>query len=337
MAEKKPWQPDELRAWEPSLREQIGNSIYDVAMSLFSRGQADRMRNEALSVVDFVPGVGDAIGLNDAYRAADAGRYGEAATTLGLTAVGAIPGVGDAISAGAKKAGKSAGNYIGGLISGAEAVPALAHVPSASGGLIGRYAPVEQDYGLGNVMMSTGGVGSRGGVDIGSFSNLRDVLGEGDGVYVRWSRGPEFDLRPGANSRDYQTGEVHDGLSALALDINDSNYQIGRMLRDYSYLKGADDKIRAHIYKGRQTGIDSDNAPSIRPEAYLGTIGDEFSAALEGSDLERYALMQRINEQKALNAHYAANPSPWVMKDYLPEYEKQLEELGGPIDVPYFY
>lgn len=92
-----------LTNYQPSWREQIGNAVYDVARALSMGGTANRMRNEAMNVVDFIPGVGEAVGLNDAYNDFNAGNYGLAAAGLGATAVGAVPGVGDAVGAGVKR------------------------------------------------------------------------------------------------------------------------------------------------------------------------------------------------------------------------------------------
>jgi hypothetical protein len=88
-----------LSSYTPSWREKIGNSIYDVAKALMP-STANRMRDEAMMAVDFIPGVGEAVGLNDAYNDFNAGNYGIAAAGLGATAAGVVPGVGDAVGKG---------------------------------------------------------------------------------------------------------------------------------------------------------------------------------------------------------------------------------------------
>jgi hypothetical protein len=92
-----------LTNYEPSLRDRAGNAIYDVARALGMGSTANRMRNEGTAVMDFIPGVGEVLGVNDAMNDFNAGNYGMAAAGLGLTAVGAVPGVGDAAAAGVKK------------------------------------------------------------------------------------------------------------------------------------------------------------------------------------------------------------------------------------------
>lgn len=93
-----------LTAYEPSLRERIGNATYDIANYLGMAGIANRMRNDVETAVDFVPFVGDAIGFNDAGRDIGAGNYGSGAMGLGLATLGLVPGAGDVL----KKAGQEA-------------------------------------------------------------------------------------------------------------------------------------------------------------------------------------------------------------------------------------
>ena len=50
----------EMKAYHPSLRDRLGNTIYDLAVRLGLEQQANTMRNEAQFAADFVPGLGDA-------------------------------------------------------------------------------------------------------------------------------------------------------------------------------------------------------------------------------------------------------------------------------------
>lgn len=94
----------ELRSYNPSLRDRIA---WGIAGGL-GRFGADKHRqqwaaNKVGGLIDFVPGVGDAVGVDDAYRDYQAGNYGLAAAGLGLTAIGAVPGVGDAVANAGRK------------------------------------------------------------------------------------------------------------------------------------------------------------------------------------------------------------------------------------------
>lgn len=102
-----------LSTYEPSLRDRLAWMVGD----LF--GDDRTLRNWAQStargVADFIPGVGDAIGFDEAKRDWDAGNYGQAALGGALSAVGAVPGVGDLVAAGGKGA---LGMFIGPMAKG---------------------------------------------------------------------------------------------------------------------------------------------------------------------------------------------------------------------------
>lgn len=64
------------------------------------------MRNEAQIGADFIPGVGEALGVEDTKLEYDKGNYGMAALTAAATGIGAIPVVGDVIGKGIKNVGR---------------------------------------------------------------------------------------------------------------------------------------------------------------------------------------------------------------------------------------
>lgn len=89
-------QGPQMRSYEPSWRERIGNAIYDTFGSLGGLGGIpNRMRNEAMIAVDFVPLVGDAIGAEETGRALGTGDYRDAALLGTATALGLAPIFGD--------------------------------------------------------------------------------------------------------------------------------------------------------------------------------------------------------------------------------------------------
>ena len=89
-----------LLSYEPTLREKIANAVYDGSVGLLGKRKAHEMQANTKSAVDFVPGLGDAVGANDMARDYRAGNYGMAA----LSAIGLIPAVGDVASKVGKKA-----------------------------------------------------------------------------------------------------------------------------------------------------------------------------------------------------------------------------------------
>jgi hypothetical protein len=107
----------QLRSREPGLRERIGNRIYDMALALGLRQSAQGMREGGEFAADFVPGVGAAVGGEEAGRDIGAGDY--LSGGLGL-AMSMIPGgkalgrAGDVVKSGmSKKAGPAVDDYRG--------------------------------------------------------------------------------------------------------------------------------------------------------------------------------------------------------------------------------
>lgn len=82
-------------------------------------------------------------------------------------------------------------------------------------------------------------------------------------LYVRWSRGPEFDKNA---SCDYVSGKLHAGLSAVWVDYWEREIMVKRM-KEYEFLRIKDSKINAYIYQGSEVGKDSDGEPSIALDA----------------------------------------------------------------------
>lgn len=94
----------QMQTYEPSWRERLGNLVFDYTGGMGGLGGIpNRMRNEAMIGMDFIPGVGEALGGEEAGRALGAGNYLEGSLGLAATALGAVPVVGDAAAAGVKK------------------------------------------------------------------------------------------------------------------------------------------------------------------------------------------------------------------------------------------
>lgn len=95
----RPRQP-EMRSYDPSWRDRLSWAIAEALGG--DKQQQQWIAGKVGGAVDFVPGVGDAVGANDAVRDWQAGNYGSAALNAGATAIGAIPGGGDAAAGIAK-------------------------------------------------------------------------------------------------------------------------------------------------------------------------------------------------------------------------------------------
>lgn len=169
-----------------------------------------------------------------------------------------------------------------------------------------------------------------------TLREIKEIVA-GRPIFARWSRGPDFDMKPGAVSKDYVSGASHDGLSAISVSPDASPSQMLRELRDYSFLRAKDSKIRPHIYAGEQVGRDSDGAPSIRPSEYLGSLSDDIVSALDDDAfLERMSLMEQIDQGQRALEYFKKNPPDQRFIQYwtdqkVDELRSRLAGLGGPI------
>ena len=85
----------------------------------------------------------------------------------------------------------------------------------------------------------------------------------GETLFVRWSRGPQYDTKP---SRDYANGGQHAGVSAVELGYWDEAY-MSRRLKEYRFLRIKDSELMGYIYKGAVVGTDSDGYQSLAVES----------------------------------------------------------------------
>ncbi|MFF8971696.1 DUF6098 family protein [Streptomyces sp. NPDC014995] len=111
-----------------------------------------------------------------------------------------------------------------------------------------------------------------------ALADLADLIEREQGLYVRWSRGPETDLHS-ASSTDELTGVPMPGLSANPLDIEDwwgnrsRTLWVARRLYDYAHLpheKGPG--VRPWVLAGREAGRGPDNEPlvaDVRPLCWI--------------------------------------------------------------------
>jgi hypothetical protein len=119
------------------------------------------------------------------------------------------------------------------------------------------------------------------------LADVEKLIASAEGpLFIRWSNGPKFDMRAGAKSKDYQTGLLHDGLSAVELKRGWSRSYLARRLGEYNspFVKSGKN-FEGHIYEGKVVGKDSDGYPSIRPVRHVGTLDPDFSKALADRDV----------------------------------------------------
>jgi hypothetical protein len=108
---------------------------------------------------------------------------------------------------------------------------------------------------------------------------------DGAGLYVRWSRGPEVDLRDGPRSRDGLTGVLLPGLSANPLRREtwwhgrSMRLWLARRLYDYQHLRELRGPgVRPWLLRGTEIARGPDNEPLVRCDEPLAWIADTVLA-----------------------------------------------------------
>jgi hypothetical protein len=104
---------------------------------------------------------------------------------------------------------------------------------------------------------------------------------DGADLYVRWSRGPEVDLRDGPRSRDGLTGVLLPGLSANPLRQEpwwrgrSMRLWLARRLYDYQHLRELRGPgVRPWLLRGAEIARGPDNEPLVRCDEPLAWIAD---------------------------------------------------------------
>lgn len=152
-----------------------------------------------------------------------------------------------------------------------------AYAPGASNWLPdGREYPatLRADYldslrgGAAKSAISRGYEGKESNMEIGSIDELHTFVSSDDSVFVRWSRGHEFDSKM-SGSRDGVSGETHGGLSAVPLDSDMSRADLAKFVKEYGFLRMKDKEIAPYVFKGVRVGTDSDGYALIQPGAIL--------------------------------------------------------------------
>lgn len=125
-----------------------------------------------------------------------------------------------------------------------------------------------------------------------TLGEIADRVRRQNRLYVRWSLGPETDLRDASSSRDELTGVLLPGLSANSLDV-ESWWQdrpvriwVARRLYDYCHLpRHRGESVRPWLLRGRECGRGPDNEPlvdHVEPLAWIdGVAIDEAVNVIE--------------------------------------------------------
>ena len=129
------------------------------------------------------------------------------------------------------------------------------------------------------------------------MDNLGDVIGlerpDGEEWFVRWSRGINADKKS-PNSKDYATGEMHQGLSSVPWPSNESLGKKLKSISEYMFLRLKDPKIRPYIYKAKQIGTDSDGYSLISEISLKAEFSDRFIKMIDKGVAEIIEIVESI-------------------------------------------
>lgn len=111
---------------------------------------------------------------------------------------------------------------------------------------------------------------------IAHLDELVDLMADNDGLYLRWSRGPEADAE--RVSKDELTGVELPGLSASPLAVEpwwgDRGLRLwaARRLYDYQHLRERRRNAQPWALRGDEVGRGPDNEPLVRCREALAWI-----------------------------------------------------------------
>ncbi len=122
-------------------------------------------------------------------------------------------------------------------------------------------------------------------------------------LYVRWSRGPEWDT--GSTSRDALTGVELPGLSANPLRVEswwgDRSLRlwVARRLYDYEHLRRRQQQpsVEAWLLRGRELARGPDNEPLVRCEEALCWIAETAMQEARRVVTEQHGGWQPLNRE----------------------------------------
>lgn len=162
--------------------------------------------------------------------------------------------------------------------------------------------------------------------EISSLQELKNAIAANgnDPLFVRYSQGPQFDMRLGAVSKDYQTGEIHNGLSAVELNSGMDDAELVRYIRDYA--SGGE----PHVYSGKVNGLDSDGGPTIRPSEHIGKLSRELTDMIGDESVPNRLELQKMIEQY----NSVLDRLTPFQHQRLQEMRTSLDAMGGPVNHP---
>ena len=130
-------------------------------------------------------------------------------------------------------------------------------------------------------------------MEITSIRQIADMLRAEGKLHVRWSAGQDADISMGGRSRDYVSGAMHAGLSAVDLDserIAITPLQLVKCLCEYEFSRVRGNHITLYVISGAEVvGTDSDGYDSITGGAWFGVAAELIAQISEAGAQHRAA------------------------------------------------
>ena len=146
-------------------------------------------------------------------------------------------------------------------------------------------------------------------------------------VYVRWTVDPKFDMKDGARSRDYVSGETHEGLSAVEISSSDHPVDIASALSEYIFLRMKNPKIRPVVYAAERVGTDSDSHALIKPSAVLMEPDKSVISAIDAGFSHIVDLQDRLTRDKQRLEKLPEGLGKDIVSKSVEKNEKSLNDL----------
>ena len=180
------------------------------------------------------------------------------------------------------------------------------------------------------------------------FVSKIESLAEKHGrVYIRWSPSAIGDLSGNQTSRDFQSGEMHSGLSAVEITGDMHPVDIASRLSEYGFLRLQDRQASPHVFLADRVGTDSDGYASIKPKTLLlesdkdviKAIDSRLSEVMDAmDDVQRHsetleknpghpAVTQRLESAKARLDKILPNESSAPDSDGVPAFSRKADPV----------
>lgn len=164
------------------------------------------------------------------------------------------------------------------------------------------------------------------GKQINNFNELKEIIGNNKDYFIRWSRGPKYDLKM-KNSKDYLTGEIHAGLSAVQIDPEWSTGYMARRSKEYGFLRSKDPKINAWVYKGEIIGTDSDGYPTIKIKKTIGSFNKKLVKKIDQGLADRLDLEEKLRKTIEMRQRASDKIGQKILDENIIKLKKQLDKM----------